>query len=67
MQRENPVVVPRNAQVEEALRAAVEDHNLEPFETLLRQVQSPYDPEGKSPSLLVPAMPAAGYRTFCGT
>jgi uncharacterized protein YdiU (UPF0061 family) len=64
MQRENPAVVPRNAQVEEALRAAVEDHNLKPFETLLLQVQRPYDPVGKSPSLVAPAV---GYRTFCGT
>lgn len=67
MQRENPAVVPRNAQVEEALRAAVEDHNLEPFETLLLQVQRPYDVEGKSPALMAPALPLPGYRTFCGT
>lgn len=67
MQRENPAVVPRNAQVEEALRATVEDHNLEPFETLLLQVQRPYDVEGKSPALMAPALPLPGYRTFCGT
>ena len=67
MQQANPVVVPRNAQVEEALRAAVEDHNLEPFEALLLQLQRPYDSEGKAPALLTPAIPTPGYRTFCGT
>ena len=67
MQGQNPVVVPRNAQVEAALRAVVEDHNLRPFEALLLQVQRPYDPEGKSPSLMAPAAPVPGYRTFCGT
>ena len=67
MQGENPVVVPRNAQVEEALRAAAQDHNLGPFEALLLQVQHPYDPEGKSSSLVVPGAPIPGYRTFCGT
>lgn len=64
----NPVYIPRNHKVEEAL-AAAEAGDLAPFEALLAVVQAPY---GLRPGLEAYALPApaqfvAGFRTFCGT
>ncbi|GAB3019480.1 UPF0061 protein [Nocardioides flavus (ex Wang et al. 2016)] len=67
MDRVNPVHVPRNHLVEEALAAAT-DGDLAPFERLLAVVTAPYD---QRPGLERYAEPApdsfAGYQTFCGT
>lgn len=64
----NPVYIPRNYKVEEAL-AAAEAGDLAPFEALLAVVKAPY---GVRPGLDAYALPApapfaAGFRTFCGT
>ncbi|MFM1881565.1 MAG: hypothetical protein RLZZ344_1799 [Pseudomonadota bacterium] len=67
MHHENPVVIPRNHRVEEALQAAVTDQNLGPYEALLAELQDPYAIEGKSLAGVVPGAPIPGYRTFCGT
>ena len=43
MRRANPAVIPRNHRVEEALEAAVQSGDLEPFNRLLEAVQNPYE------------------------
>jgi uncharacterized protein YdiU (UPF0061 family) len=67
MDRTNPVYVPRNHLVEEALDAATAGE-MEPFDRLLAVVTAPYD---ERPGLERYAEPApesfAGYQTFCGT
>jgi len=67
MDRVNPVYVPRNHLVEEALAAATEG-GLEPFERLVDAVTAPFD---ERPGLERYAAPApadfGAYRTFCGT
>ena len=65
----NPVYIPRNHLVEEALDAATEHHDLAPFERLLAVLKDPFE---ERPGLERFAQPAAaeqqqGYRTFCGT
>lgn len=65
----NPLYIPRNHLVEEALAAASDGDDLAPFESLLEMVQSPFD---EKPQCARYAMPApleftANYRTFCGT
>jgi uncharacterized protein YdiU (UPF0061 family) len=67
MDRVNPVYIPRNHLVEEALAAAT-DGDLDPLERLLDAVTAPYD---ERPGLERYAAPApqdfGAYRTFCGT
>ena len=69
MYRVNPIVIARNHRVEEALAAASNDGNLEPFERLLDALRQPYDeaPERAQYVEPAPAEVTAGYRTFCGT
>ncbi|MFZ9811819.1 MAG: protein adenylyltransferase SelO [Burkholderiaceae bacterium] len=62
----NPVVIPRNALVEEALAAAVEA-DFVPMQRLLAQLAFPYSMQEKTSGLVSPRMTPAGYRTFCGT
>jgi serine/tyrosine/threonine adenylyltransferase len=67
MDRVNPIYIPRNHLVEEALTAATAGE-LDPFEALLDAVRSPYD---ERPGLERYAAPApddfGSYQTFCGT
>jgi len=67
MDRVNPVYIPRNHLVEEALAAAT-DGDLDPLSRLLTAVTAPYD---ERPGLDRYAEPApddfGSYRTFCGT
>jgi serine/tyrosine/threonine adenylyltransferase len=65
----NPRVVPRNHRVEEALAAASQAGDFQPFERLLSAVRDPF---GESPAVADLAQPAprnftSGYQTFCGT
>jgi uncharacterized protein YdiU (UPF0061 family) len=68
MDRVNPVYIPRNHLVEEALTAATEGDQ-GPFDRLLEAVTAPYD---ERPGLERYATPGpedfgAAYQTFCGT
>jgi uncharacterized protein YdiU (UPF0061 family) len=65
----NPIIIPRNHRVEEALAAASDQNDLAPFERLLDAIRQPYDeaPERASYAEPAPAAVTAGYRTFCGT
>ena len=68
MDRVNPVYIPRNHRVEEALAAATAG-DLGPFERLVDVVARPFDERPGLEGYAEPA-PAAfcgGYRTFCGT
>ncbi|WP_367130185.1 YdiU family protein [Saccharothrix sp. HUAS TT1] len=68
MRRVNPVYVPRNHLVEEALGAATEG-DLGPFERLLDAVTAPYDERPGFERYAAPAPEdfGAAYQTFCGT
>jgi uncharacterized protein YdiU (UPF0061 family) len=67
MDRVNPVYIPRNHRVEDALAAAT-GGDLDPFRRLLDVVTRPFE---ERPGLEAYAAPApasfAGYQTFCGT
>jgi uncharacterized protein YdiU (UPF0061 family) len=67
MDRVNPVHIPRNHLVEEALAAAT-DGDLGPLDRLLDAVTTPYD-ERAGLARYAAAAPAdfGAYRTFCGT
>ena len=64
----NPVVIPRNHKVEEALAAAVEHNDLSVMQRLLEALSKPYDPSQDQPEFTTPSglVPGA-YQTFCGT
>jgi serine/tyrosine/threonine adenylyltransferase len=67
MDRVNPVYIPRNHLVEEALTAATAG-DLAPLRELLDAVTSPYDERPGLERYAVPAPKDFGdYRTFCGT
>ena len=68
MDQINPIYIPRNHKVEEALSAATDHENIAPFEALLALVNHPFknveDHDGYTkpgPQTTVP------YQTFCGT
>ncbi|HTM83548.1 MAG TPA: protein adenylyltransferase SelO family protein, partial [Mycobacterium sp.] len=67
MDRVNPVYIPRNHLVEEALAAAT-DGELSLVEQLLDAVTAPYDDRPGLQRYATPAPADFGaYRTFCGT
>lgn len=68
MRRNNPVIIPRNHKVEEALEAAVNDGDYHVMEKLLKVLSSPYEPTpDKDEYCTLPAPTARPYQTFCGT
>ncbi len=69
MRAVNPVYIPRNHRVEEALAAAVDLGDYAPFEKLLVVLQKPFDEQMALSAYADPAPPSesAGYQTFCGT
>lgn len=68
MNRINPIYIPRNHLVEEALAAAENEGNYAPFEHLLEALADPFTKRDGFERYEAPA-PAdfAPYRTFCGT
>jgi len=64
LRRANPVVIPRNHRVEEAL-AAAEAGDMTPFERLVRAVREPF--ADAAPYRDGPPPGSGPYRTFCGT
>lgn len=67
--KHNPVYIPRNHLVEEAIQAAVSDDNFESFHTLLSAVTHPYDRYEAFAHLecSAPMDFTLNYQTFCGT
>jgi uncharacterized protein YdiU (UPF0061 family) len=67
MDRANPIYIPRNHLVEEALTAAT-GGDLDPLQRLLVAVTAPYDERAGFERYASPAPEDFGtYRTFCGT
>jgi uncharacterized protein YdiU (UPF0061 family) len=63
----NPIIIPRNQHVEDALNAA-QDGNLEPFLSLLAAIQRPYElTENSNVFAMPPAHSSPNFQTFCGT
>jgi uncharacterized protein YdiU (UPF0061 family) len=67
MDRVNPLYIPRNHLVEEALTAATAG-DLQPFERLVDVLAQPFEERPGLAAFAAPAPPSFGaYRTFCGT
>ena len=68
MQAVNPVYIPRNHQVEAAIRAAEDQGDLSVFHDLHEVLQAPYtQQEGKDRYMLPPEPGEEVRQTFCGT
>ncbi|WP_303871176.1 YdiU family protein [Acetobacterium wieringae] len=68
MKQANPVVIPRNHQVEKALQAANEQDDFKPLQRLLAVLQAPYDYNSLNPEFMTPPEPSNHpYKTYCGT
>jgi uncharacterized protein YdiU (UPF0061 family) len=64
----NPAFIPRNHLVEEALDAATQKQDFQPFEQLLDVLSRPWDDRPSMERYATPARPEeAVTRTFCGT
>ncbi|MDZ7851254.1 MAG: YdiU family protein [Halomonas sp.] len=68
MRAVNPLYIPRNHRVEEALTAAAEDNDFGPFDTLREVLAAPFTDQPGREGFAQSAPPtAAVFRTFCGT
>jgi uncharacterized protein YdiU (UPF0061 family) len=64
----NPLYIPRNHKVEEALEAAVFDNNMKPFLKLHDILKNPYDEIKEFHEYEKPVKNSSvRYKTFCGT
>jgi uncharacterized protein YdiU (UPF0061 family) len=64
----NPLYIPRNHLVEEALAAAEIEGDLEPLDALLRVVTAPFAPQADAARYAAPPLPHEIVEaTFCGT
>ena len=67
MHSSNPLIIPRNHKVEEALEAANND-DLNPMKNLLKVLERPYENQEGISDYQSPAPPSdKKYQTFCGT
>jgi uncharacterized protein YdiU (UPF0061 family) len=69
MYAQNPIIIPRNHRVEEALIAASDHGNLAPFNQLLEALRQPYEEDAERARYAEPAPSEVTekYQTFCGT
>jgi uncharacterized protein YdiU (UPF0061 family) len=67
MRWHNPVVIPRNHKVEEALTAAVEREDLGVLERLLAVLAQPHEYVQTLSEEYLVGSPSCDYQTFCGT
>jgi uncharacterized protein YdiU (UPF0061 family) len=68
MRKANPAFIPRNHLVEEALNAAVERQDFQPFERLLEVLANPFEDRPGLERYAASAQPEEAVRyTFCGT
>ncbi len=68
MDRVNPLYIPRNHQVENVIRAAVEQEDYGLFERLLRVLSRPFELQPGSEAYAKPPLPEERVtQTFCGT
>ena len=66
MKKNNPLVIPRNHKVEEALEAA-EKNNLNPIIQLVEILKDPYTQKEDILDYQIPSNSDEKYQTFCGT
>jgi len=67
MQSVNPVVIPRNHRVEQALYAAEERDDMSALHRLLAALSTPYETKADLAEYRDPPPNDCNYRTFCGT
>ena len=68
MDQVNPIYIPRNHKVEEALAAAVHHGDMVPFSKLLNVLSYPFEEVAGNEEYALPApLSAIPYKTFCGT
>ena len=68
LRAENPAFIPRNHLVEEAIRSAERDGNLEPFHALVDILARPFDYDPANDRYTRPPRPGEEVKqTFCGT
>jgi serine/tyrosine/threonine adenylyltransferase len=68
MRAANPAFIPRNHLVEETIRAAVNDGDFSPFESLLSVLSKPYEDQPAFKRYVDPPRPdQVVHQTFCGT
>jgi len=68
MDRVNPIYIPRNHLVEEALEAATTQADFAPFEEMLQVITRPFEAQPGKDRFALPAPSGFGpYTTFCGT
>jgi len=66
MKNNNPLVIPRNFKVEEALEAA-ERNNMSPLKKLVEILSKPYNEQKGIADFQSPSTSGEKYQTFCGT
>ena len=67
MRSSNPLIIPRNHKVEEALYAA-NSGDLKPTKNLIKILEKPYEDRQEIKDYQSPAPPSDKiYKTFCGT
>src|SRR5258706_14791770 len=68
MRQVNPAFIPRNHRIEQAIVAAVEHGDFEPFATLSAVLSQPYRPQERfEPYADAPQPGERIHETFCGT
>ena len=68
MKKANPLVIPRNHKVEEALTASTKNNDLTKIHELFKILKNPYENDHEISSYQQPPEPGAEkYKTFCGT
>ena len=68
MRAVNPAFIPRNHRLEEVIRAATDDGDFTPFETLMNVLASPYEDQPEYAEYAAPPRPEEVVKeTFCGT
>jgi uncharacterized protein YdiU (UPF0061 family) len=68
MRRANPVFIARNHLVQEAITAAIDESDFQPFQQLLERLYQPFDFDPGAARYALPARPEEAVRqTFCGT
>jgi uncharacterized protein YdiU (UPF0061 family) len=68
MRNVNPLFIPRNHLVEEALAAAVNGEDFSPFETMLEVLSKPFDDRAQfARHAIPPSTEQIVTQTFCGT
>jgi len=68
MQQANPALIPRNHRVEEAIQAAANHGDFQPFETLVLALTTPYAERPEHAHLAEPPkLEERVTQTFCGT